>query len=182
MKKFLKIFISFFILGVIVYQFRSTLQVDFLLSWNNFTGLFIKNIPCAKPIPYVLNTFDTRFNISKSYFLSALTDAEAIWEKSLGKNLFSYTPTDSALDVLKINLIYDYRQQATSKLSSLGIIVNDDKVSYDNLKSKFTALNTEYKTEKSIYDAGIADFNQKQEAYNALSDRIQDIRFFQLPS
>jgi len=169
MKKFLKILIPLIIIGVIVYQFWPTLSVRFLPVFNNlknnFSAVFIKKIPCAEPIPYNLGTFDTKFNISKNYFLNALTDAEAIWEKPFGKNLFTYAPTDSAQDVLKINLIYDYRQQATSKLASLGITVNDNRASYDMLKSKFTALKKKYDTEQNAFNARVEIFNQKQQAY-----------------
>jgi predicted Zn-dependent protease len=140
--------------------------VKFLQPWkNDLSTIFTKHAPCTEPIPYTLGTFDTKFNISKSYFLSALVDAEAIWEKPFGKDLFTYTPINSAQDVLKINLIYDYRQEATSKLASLGIVVKNDKSSYNMLKSKFTALKTEYDTEKSVFDARVEVFNQKQQAY-----------------
>ncbi|MFH1200898.1 MAG: matrixin family metalloprotease [bacterium] len=172
MKRFLKIFIPLVIIGALAYQFRSTLSPQFLPFLDNFknnlslSGFFSK-IPCAEPISYTLGTFDTQFNISKSYFLSALFEAKAIWEKPLGKNLFIYTPENSASDVLKINLIYDYRQQATSKLASLGITVKNDQASYDMLKAKFTALKTEYDTEKSVFNARIEAFNQKQQAYEA---------------
>ena len=173
MKKNLEIFIFFLFIGAITYQFRSTLGAQFLSLQNNFNALFTK-APCSEPIPYALGIFNTEFNISKSYFLGALADAEAIWEKPFGKDLFTYVPIDSASashqglwlrDVLKINLIYDYRQQATSKLASLGIVVKDNKSSYDMLKVKFTALKTEYDKEKSAYDARVADFNQKQQTY-----------------
>ena len=165
MKKIFKIFLPLLVLGVIVYQFRSPLRAELLPLWHNLVGFFIKQVPCAKPIPYVLGNFDTQFNISKNYFLSALIDAEAIWEKPLEKNLFTYTPTDSASDILKINLIYDYRQQATSKLASLGIVVKNDRASYDMLKSKFTALKVEYDTEKNIFNTRMQAFNQKQQTY-----------------
>src|SRR3989344_1204240 len=72
--------------------------------------------PCAEPTPYNLGTFDTKFNISKKCFLDAITEAEAIWEKPSGLDPFLYQPEDSSRDVLKIDLVYDYRQQATSKL------------------------------------------------------------------
>jgi predicted Zn-dependent protease len=126
---------------------------------NSLEWVFTK-APCSEGIPYTLGTFDTKFNISKSYFLSALSDAEAIWEKPLGKELFVYMPENSASDVLKINLIYDYRQQATSKLASLGIIVKDDRASYDMLKAKFTALKVQYDTEKTAFDARVNAFNK----------------------
>ena len=177
MKKILKIFILLVVLGVFIYQFRvlfdtqSTSILDTLKS--SFNGVFLK-APCSEPIPYTLGTFDTQFNISKSYFLSALLDAEAVWEKPFGKNLFVYLPESSVSDVsaqtsysdeLKINLVYDYRQQATSKLASLGITVKNDRASYDMLKAKFTALQAEYNTEKNALNVRIDAFNQKQQAY-----------------
>ena len=163
MKKFFKIFIPLIVVGVLVYQFRFALSPQFLLVIDNLKNslewVFTK-APCSEGIPYTLGTFDTKFNISKSYFLSALSDAEAIWEKPLGKELFVYMPENSASDVLKINLIYDYRQQATSKLASLGIIVKDDRASYDMLKAKFTALKVQYDTEKTAFDARVNAFNK----------------------
>ena len=149
MKKILKIFTSLItlaVIGVLAYQF--------------FPAINKQLLPCAEPIPYTLGTFDLKFGISQDYFLSALAEAEAIWEKPFGKQLFTYAPNDSAMDVLKINLIYDYRQEATSKLASLGITVKNDQSSYDMLKAKFTALKAQYDAEKSDYDTRVNTFNQ----------------------
>ncbi|MFA6524360.1 MAG: matrixin family metalloprotease [Candidatus Paceibacterota bacterium] len=169
MKRILKILILPIILGLIVYQFWPTLSVRFLPILNNlknnFSAVFVKQISCVEPIFYNLGIFDTKFNISKNYFLSALVDAEAIWEKPFGKDLFTYAPTDSVQDTLKINLIYDYRQQATSKLASLGITVKDNRASYDMLKSKFTALKAKYDTEQNAFNVRVEAFNQKQQTY-----------------
>ncbi|MFA6177919.1 MAG: matrixin family metalloprotease [Candidatus Paceibacterota bacterium] len=167
MKKILKIFFPLIIVGVLVYQFRHTLNLQLLPVLdnlkNNLDTILVK-APCTRPIPYTLDNFDTEFNISKSYFLSALIEAEAIWEKPQrglqGKELFVYEPENSGANVLKINLIYDYRQQATSKLKSLGITVKNDQASYDILKAKFTALKTQYNLEKAVYDTRVNIFNQ----------------------
>ncbi len=118
--------------------------------------------PCARPIAYNLGTFDEKFDISKTYFLSALSEAEAIWEKPLGKDLFSYDPEDGRL---KVNLIYDYRQQATSKLADLGITVKDTKASYDSLENKYLALKEQYEGAKKSYDAQFEALNQQNKAY-----------------
>jgi chromosome segregation ATPase len=125
--------------------------------------------PCIEPIPYTLGTFDAKFGISKEYFLGALADAEAVWEKPQGdysgKNLFEYVPADSGNSVMKLNLIYDYRQQATSKLSSLGIVVNDNRASYDMLKAKFDALKIQLDKDKTSFNAKVAAFNRRGQAY-----------------
>jgi hypothetical protein len=174
LKKFLQIFTSFIILlvlGIFVFQFISSpsfrLGVPSLDNLENNVSAIFQGPPCAKPIPYNLGTFDTQFGISKDYFLSALSDAEAIWEKPLGKDFFTYAPTDISSDVLKINLVYDYRQQATNKLASLGIVVEDNKTSFDSLKVKYTALQAEYLTEKNNFSAQVDSFNQQQKAYEA---------------
>jgi predicted Zn-dependent protease len=164
MKRFLKILILI-LLGITVYQFRTPLLEQFLLLQNNFSAFFIK-APCTEPIPYTLGTFNTQFGISKDYFLSALLEAEAIWEKPFGKNLFVYAPTDSDSHVLKINLIYDYRQQATGKLAGLGIVVKDNRASYDMLKTKFIALKAELAKAENDYSTRVQNFNDEQKTYN----------------
>lgn len=168
MRKFFKFFIIVLIFGA-AYQFRDPLRAEFYSIRDSLQALFTK-APCSEPIPYVLGIFNPQFNISKSYFLSALADAEAIWEKPFGKPLFIYTPADSAVDVLKINLVYDYRQQATAKLASLGIIVKDDQASYETLRAKYLALKMQYTAQKNAFDMQAADFNQKKQAYNAEVD------------
>ena len=132
MKTLLKIIITIviiLILGMIVYPYRQIISV--------YLQRILPAKPCTQPIGYTLNTFDNRFGISKADFLNALSSAEAIWEKPFGKDLFTYAPQGGSL---KINLVYDYRQQATSKLKGLGIIVKDDQASYDSLKLKYNAL------------------------------------------
>ena len=67
--------------------------------------------------------------------------------------------------MLKINLIYDYRQQATNKLASLGIVVKDNKDSYDSLKAKWTTLLGEYNQGEKALNNRIEILNQKIQAY-----------------
>lgn len=165
MKRFLLNIILIIVAGVLVYQYRDVLSSQLLPVWDNVRSYFFSKAPCEEPIPYTLNTFDKEFNISKTYFLSALSDAEAIWEKSAGMELFAYEPTGSAYDTLKINLIYDYRQQATSKLASLGIVVKDNRASYDMLKTKLDSLKKKFELAKIDYDARVEIFNKRQKVY-----------------
>ncbi|OGI95674.1 hypothetical protein A2917_00595 [Candidatus Nomurabacteria bacterium RIFCSPLOWO2_01_FULL_42_17] len=169
MKKILKIFILLIILGAVAYHFRFTLNTLFLRFLDNARSFIFNPAPCDEPIPYTLGTFDTQFGISKTYFLSALAEAEAIWEKPqgdyLGKELFSYQSASSAPDTLKINLIYDFRQQATSKLASIGIVVAENRASYDALKIKFTELKARLAIAQRDYDSRVQSFNERVKAY-----------------
>jgi hypothetical protein len=172
MKNFLKIFIPIVVLviiGATAYQIRSDLGVQFAPAienlQNNISAILPKPDPCSEPIPYTLGTFDTQFGISQDYFLIAISEAEAIWDKPFGKKFFVYMPKDSSSGVLKINLVYDDRQQATDKLASLGIVVEDNKTSYDSLKAKYATLQAEYLKEKDTFNTQVSAFNQKQTAY-----------------
>ena len=157
MKKFFKILAILLLLGA-AYQFRFSLR-----------ELFSK-APCAEPLAYTLGAFDRKFNISEKYFLEALAEAEAVWEKPSGLDLFVYEPIDDRSDNLKINLIYDYRQEATSKLASLGIVVKDNQASYDMLKAKFTALKAEYAKTLSLFNSRVQIFNlTKQNFQNSVN-------------
>lgn len=142
------------VFGGIGYYFRAPIK-----------DMLFPLVPCTEPIPYALGTFDTKFNISQKYFLSALSEAEAIWEKPYGKELFNYVPKISPKDTLKVNLIYDYRQEATSKLASLGIVVENTRASYDTLKAKFETLKVQYEKDKNLFNARVGAFNQKELAY-----------------
>jgi predicted Zn-dependent protease len=148
------------------YHSREPIRKNFFPVMNRvLVVLGVKDAYCAEPIPYVLGTFDTKFKISKSYFLDALKEAEMIWEEPYGKELFTYEEGNTDIDVLKINLVYDYRQEATSKLASLGIVVENTKASYDSLKVKFTALQKEYDLDRAAFEAKVSAFNERNQAY-----------------
>lgn len=120
--------------------------------------------PCQKPITYSLGKFDGRFGISKAAFLKAVEQAEAIWEKPAGRQLFTYVEQGGALT---INLIYDARQEATIKLQRLGIVIRDDQASYDNLKAKFDGYTATYRKKKAALDALIATYETKVKAFES---------------
>lgn len=165
MRNTLRFLIPIAIIGVISYHYQDAIRARLLPIINIITDGLGISAPCKNPIVYKLGTFDTKFGISKDYFLSAITEAEAIWEKPFGKELFSYKADETRADTLKINLIYDYRQEATSKLASLGIVVKDNKASYDALKIKFDELKIKLAAAKVDYEARVRIFNAEQKAY-----------------
>lgn len=124
--------------------------------------VYQKYLPCREPIAYTIGEFDTRFGISQKNFLAATADAEEIWEKPFGRNLFEYVPSSS----LKINLIYDFRQDATVKLRELGIVVKDDRETYDRLQIQYTSLDKTYLADKAEYEKKAAEIDRRTVAYN----------------
>ncbi len=147
---------------------KNTLTTVFIFSVSllALNYWFDKNSrPCDEPIAYSIGTFDNRFGISQNDFLAALTRAEAIWEKPVGKELFIYEPEGSTLP---INLIYDYRQKVTNTLSGLGNVVEEDEATYNILKARYEQLKVEYGTAKSVYSSLVETFNNRSEAYEQM--------------
>lgn len=120
--------------------------------------------PCTKPITYHLGTFDRRFGLEQKDFISALTEAEQIWEGSWGKELFSY---DAERGRLAVNLVYDYRQEVTDELSVLESSVKGDESTYRALERDYKALKATYAQAKIAYDSAVLAFGAHQSAYEA---------------
>ena len=166
MGKFFKFLIFFVALGAVWYQYQDPIKEGLESVVHSIQSSFgIKSRACAEPVQYVLGDFDVRFGISRAYFLSAVADAEKIWEEPFGKELFVYSENTKKSNPLEINLVYDYRQDATNKLSSLGIVVEENRASYEALRTKFTELKAVLAAAKKDYDARVFSFNAKQKAY-----------------
>jgi prefoldin subunit 5 len=117
--------------------------------------------PCISPITYSVGTFDKEFGITETEFLANLAKAEKVWEDIYGSELFAYDPEGE----LVVNLIYDYRQQATERLSSIGLVIKDDKETYDVLKAKYNSLKTSFAVEKAYLENLTASLDQRKESY-----------------
>lgn len=151
----------------VAYKFHSDLSRKVLPALSGVENKIYNVVlnPCSETIPYTIGNFDPKFGLSKEDFLNAVSEAVAVWETPLGRQLFIYDPTGTAKNVLKINLIYDYRQQATDELASLGISVKNSRASYDSLKSQYEALETEFSAAKEKYNSQLESFNNEKSIY-----------------
>ena len=120
--------------------------------------------PCSLPLTYKIETFDTEFGISKEKYLRAVETAVTSWETKTGKDLFQYEPIAGKL---KLNLIFDQRQQATNKLGTLDSTITSVGDSYDTAKSRYNALISKYNNDLQIYEADRKTYEAKRDAYQA---------------
>lgn len=116
---------------------------------------------CAIPIEYSLGSFDGRFGLSRSAFSEAVATAAARWQKSASKPLFSFRDNGA----LKLNLVYDERQQETEMLAKIGLTINQDQASFDTITETYKNLLASYNEKKAAYARAIADFQTQQLAY-----------------
>lgn len=153
-----KIFNTILLIAVVAggYYYREPIRNVWIQTFSDF-------FPCKKIISYNIGEFDTRFGISEENFLGALKDAEAIWEKPLGRELFKQSETG----YLKVNLIYDTRQETTQTLKNMGIAVENTRASYDNLKAKYDSVKRSYEQNRFVFDDRLSAFEIRKKAYES---------------
>ncbi|MFH0955761.1 MAG: matrixin family metalloprotease [Candidatus Falkowbacteria bacterium] len=143
------------IIGLVFY-----FEDDIKLAQKNLTKIINS---CDKPIEYFLGDFDSRFNLSREDFLKAVDQAAELWQTPVNKKLFAYAENGA----LKINLIYDSRQEATDKLKKLGFSIHNDQVTYETLKNKYDVFNKTYNAQKSELDNIVKYYEEQKDNYEA---------------
>lgn len=116
---------------------------------------------CRRPIGYSLGSFDSHFGISQNEFLQSVSQAEKIWEQPVNKDLFAYENEGG----LKLNLIYDFRQEATDKLQKLGFRIKDDETTHNSLKARYDSLKNLYEQKKAALDEEIRELDRDKQTY-----------------
>ena len=126
--------------------------------------------PCQEPMTYRLGKVDERFNLPREEFRTAVNMAAAMWGKPFYRDLFREDRDDG---VVEINLLYDYRQEATDRLKQLNYKIDRSKSSYEELKSRLENLKAEYEQKKAglnsdfnAYNARVNAFNTETESWN----------------
>lgn len=125
--------------------------------------------PCGSPITYSIGSIDPRFGINTTALVGDLKEAEAIWEKPSGKDLFASEARGGAVTV---NLVYDNRQAATDRLKAAGIQVDSSEATYHALKTRYDALFARVQGEQSSYQSEVAAYKADEAAYNAEVERL----------
>lgn len=103
--------------------------------------------PCQVPLKYSIGAVDPRFNVTEDQLREIVSQAEAVWGKASGRDLFEYDPNGS----LKIQLVYDERQQGANEASQLKIDLKALDVQQARLDAQYGGLDKKY-------DQGLADF------------------------
>lgn len=112
---------------------------------------------CTKPIKYQIGTIDPRFGVSKSKFKTDIEKGEAVWEKTFGQNLFEYNLAAG----LKINLVFDERQQNFDKTKSISEQVKKIGGQLDQLGNKLAEGKSSLEPEVKAYQERVQAFNQR---------------------
>jgi hypothetical protein len=128
---------------------------------STFQKILYKIDPCPTPIAYSIGQFDTQFNITQLDFKLAIKEAEDIWEKASGRDLFNYSFDGD----MKISLIYDSRQESTVQIDKMDNSLNQDNNYYLQLKAQYESLVSQYNQLSQSLNNLISSYNSRQTAY-----------------
>lgn len=136
---------------------------------STYKKILYKIDPCPTPMAYSIGQFDTEFGISQADFKSAIKEAEVIWEKASGRDLFNYSSSGD----MKISLIYDSRQESTIQINQMDNNLDQDnnyylqlKAQYESLVSQYNQLNQALNNLISSYNSKKADYERRVNAWN----------------
>jgi hypothetical protein len=125
--------------------------------------------PCQEPLTYRIGKIDERFGLSRQEFVDSVRNAASVWAKPFLRELFREDPKGT----IEINLVYDYRQEATDRLKSLNYRIDNTKNSHDELKLRFENLKSEYEQKNSELASDFNTYNSRVGALNAESESRQ---------
>lgn len=119
--------------------------------------------PCDYPIPFSIGTIDSKFDITRDELLEDTKAAGSIWSGTQGKQLFVYDPESK----FTVNMVYDSRQELTSKITKLN----------DNLKEQQGSIDpkiAEFKKNQAAFEVKVADLNSKISYWNSRGGAPKD--------
>jgi hypothetical protein len=101
-----------------------------IISWRLFllsaliilAAAFLRAVsPCQELSTYRIGKVDERFGLTRQELAIAVYMAAAIWGKPPSHELFR----EDHNGIIEINLVYDYRQEATDDLKKLNFKINN---------------------------------------------------------
>ncbi len=123
----------------------------------------LTSVPCDEPIEYSIGDMSAKFGLTRADLLSAIADAEKVWEDEAGKELFA--PRESG--GLTISLVYDERQATSDKIASTESRVDNGKESAEAIKDRLDSVKARYEQGSEEYDAMLEAFKKAQDEYAA---------------
>ena len=117
---------------------------------------------CRNPLEYTIGAVDSRFGISRDKLLAVTKEAETVWEKGFGRELFNYQPDAS----FKINFVFDERQKQTIEADQSESGIEVSRSMYDQLLKEYNQLSASYQTKLNSYNNRVDEFEGRLGVYN----------------
>lgn len=125
---------------------------------------------CPAPLAYRIGKFDDAFGISNEEAKKYLTEAEAVWEGEMQRELFVYDENAK----FTVDFVYDERQEAADSESNKRHQLDIDKEKGEQLFKTVDKLQSEHQALTQAYGTKTADYERRLEEYNALVNKYND--------
>jgi hypothetical protein len=119
---------------------------------------------CDTPVTFTIGTIDSRFNLSQSDLIADTKQAIAIWGKYENHDLLILDPNSA----LKINMVYDQRQQLSTQIGNLENKLDSQK---QNLDPAISA----YEKDKTTFEQKLSDFENEVSHWNNQNGAPPDV-------
>ena len=131
-------------------------------------GLFFFRTPspCKEPLTYRIGAVDERFGLSREEFAVLVKKAADVWCEPFAHDLLREEPDGKIV----IDLIYDYRQEASDKLRKLNYTIRYNRDAYDELRTRHENLKMEYEQMKADLERDLSAYDERVRAFNAESE------------
>ncbi len=156
--------------------FAGALIVTLVASCGYF--YYVAGSICPAPLSYRIGSLDERFNLTQEEAQVAISEAEAVWEDVMGKNLFSYDDNGT----LGIHFLYDQRQELSNtedllqeKLDATETVSDAMRDTYATLVAKYNEERLFYTQKVEAYEARLFTYNAEVEKYNERGGAPSDV-------
>lgn len=123
--------------------------------------------PCVTGLPYSVGRVDEEFELSREEYRAVVKEAVAVWEKELGRKIFHYDPEAE----LKINLIFDERQQFVEQSQEAEQSLKDLSQKRSEILNQYEGLTAEYQRAKDRFEELSSEYQEKLSEYNSQVQR-----------
>lgn len=121
-----------------------------------FYSEILKN-PCDIPVAYTIGNIDSRFKISPAEVRNVADDAANRWNNNLHQQVYRYDPNAK----LKINLVYDERQQKLDATKAQISEFDKESQTITEFRTKVENLSIEYQQDLDDYNARVTYWNSR---------------------
>ncbi|NCT02274.1 matrixin family metalloprotease [Candidatus Parcubacteria bacterium] len=133
---------------------------------------------CPVPLLYTIGDIDPAFDISREQAVLYAAEAEAVWEKTVGRELFQYEATAA----LTIRFVYDTRQENTNFEAIQRAVLDEQRKQSETVNEALRRLREEheqlvatYKERKATYETKLRHYNDEVTTYNDRGGAPTDI-------
>lgn len=115
------------------------------------------------PITYQVGIVHGQHAWDRAAFGEALDEAAGLWNDAAGRVLLRRDPKG----VLRVNLVYDHRQEAVDRLKTEGLRLDGSRASYEALRDRVEGLRAEFVAEREALERDLDAHHRDAVRFNA---------------